>query len=138
MGKYHSTYPDFPIYSAILARMPFREPPVLLRPLTFQSITIAFDPGVFILDDPGVLNTIGPGLMAPLGSAAHDPADVTLVRTREALLFSKPLSLPTYSIMANGSDLHPFWYHSKSYRPLLQEMLVIYFASPPSRSSNPP
>ena len=64
--------------------MLIRETPVLLRPLTFQSTTIAFDPGV--LDDPRVLKPVGPGLMAPLGSAALDPADVTLVRSREALL----------------------------------------------------
>ena len=118
--------------------MLIRDTPVLLRLLTFQSTTIAFEPGVFILDDPGVSKPVGPGLMAPLGSAAHDPADVKLVRTREALLFSKPLPLPTYSIMANGSDLHPFWYHSKSYRPLLQEMLGIYFSLPASRSLYPP
>ena len=66
--------------------MLIRETPVLLRPLTFGTTTIAFDPGVFILNDPGVLKPVGPGLMAPLGSAAHDPADGTLVRSREALL----------------------------------------------------
>ena len=65
--------------------MLIRETPVLLRPLTFQSTTIAFDPGV--LDDPRVLKPVGPGLMAPLGSAALDPADVTLVRSREALCY---------------------------------------------------
>ena len=109
MGNDKSLYPDFPIRSAILTTCSvhatlvlIRETPVLSRPLTFGTTTIAFDPVVQILNYPGVLKPVGPGLMAPLGSAALDPADGTLVRSREALLFSKPLPLRTYSIMAMG------------------------------------